>query len=93
MDEPIAVLDACVLYPAPLRDFPAAALTPHKIEAMHPDALFLRLIEQDTERVLLAAERQRTNLKNPPKTPAEYWQIMEAQGVPQTVKRLRETAR
>jgi predicted nucleic acid-binding protein len=73
-----------------LRDFPVVALQPYDLEAIHPDAFFLRLIEQDVERVLLAAERQRKTLKNPPKTPAEYWQIMEANGLPQTVKKLRD---
>ncbi|MBL8204011.1 MAG: hypothetical protein JNM09_07260 [Blastocatellia bacterium] len=44
------------------------------------------------ERVQQAAERQRTSLKNPPKTQAEYWVIMEAQGLPQTVGQLRALA-
>ena len=65
-----------MLYPAPLRDF-----------LMH-----LKLLEQDAQRVHLAAERQRTSLKNPPKTQSEYGDIMEAQGLPQTVQKLREAA-
>lgn len=75
-----------------LRDFPARALAPHGIVAIHPDVFFLKLLEQDAQRVHLAAERQRTSLKNPPKTQMEYWDIMEAQGLPQTVQKLREAA-
>lgn len=75
-----------------LRDFPASALAPHGMEAIHPDAFFLKLFELDAKRVYQAAERQRISLKNPPKTQIEYWDIMEAQGLPQTVQKLRAAA-
>ena len=73
-----------------LRDFPASALQPYAVAAIHPDDFLLTLVNVDSERVQLAAERQRKSLRNPPKTPDEYWQIMRANGLPQTVKRLRD---
>ncbi len=72
-----------------LRDFPATALAPLGIEAIHPDAFLEMLLERDTEMVLLAAERQRQNLKNPPKSPDEFLETLKAQGLDETVKILR----
>lgn len=73
-----------------LRDFPASALTPHTITALHPDEFLLTLFEVDEQRVQQAAERQRTMLKNPPKSLEEYWQTLTANSLPQTVERLRK---
>jgi hypothetical protein len=73
-----------------LRDFPASALTPHAITTIHPDEFLLMLFEADAQRVQQAAERQRTMLKNPPKSREEYWQTLTVNGLPQTAERLRK---
>lgn len=72
-----------------LRDFPAAAIAPFGIEAIHPDVFLELLLEQNSEKVLLAAERQRQSLKNPPKSPNEFLETLQAQGLNETVKVLR----
>jgi len=72
-----------------LRDFPATALAPLGIEAIHPDAFLEMLLERDAEMVLLAAEQQRQSLKNPPKSPDEFLDTLETQGLGETVKILR----
>jgi predicted nucleic acid-binding protein len=73
-----------------LRDFPPSALAPHSITAIHPDEFLLTLFEVDAQRVQQAAERQRTRLKNPPKSREEYWQTLVANGLLQTVEQLRK---
>lgn len=72
-----------------LRDFPATALTSFGVEAIHPDAFLELLLEQDSARVLLAAERQRHSLKNPPKSPDEFLETLQIQGLNEAVKALR----
>jgi hypothetical protein len=73
-----------------LRDFPASALVPHAITAIHPDEFLLTLFEVEAQRVQQAAEQQRNRLKNPPKSPEEYWQTLTVNGLPQTAERLRK---
>ena len=81
--------NAAVIVTFNLSDFPATALSPHGIEALPPDAFLVRLFEMDAEAVGEAARRQREALQNPPKTVEEYLATLEAQGLPQTVARLR----
>lgn len=73
-----------------LRDFPAAALESFAIEAVHPDAFLISLIETDAALFALAAERQRASLKNPPKTREEFLQTLENQGLTETIGKLRK---
>lgn len=73
-----------------LRDFPIDALAPLGVEAIHPDAFLELLFERNAERVLLAAERQRQSLKNPPKSRKEFLETLEAQGLKKTVKALQK---
>ena len=74
-----------------LRDFPAGALAPFEIEAIHPDAFLGLLLERDPAKVLLAAERQRQSLKNPPKSRDEFLETLRSQGLIETVKILRKS--
>ncbi len=73
-----------------LRDFPAASLQPYVIQSRHPDLFVTGLIDGAPDIVCTAVRRHRTSLKHPPKTVAEYLDIIERQGLPQTVVRLRE---
>jgi len=75
-----------------LRDFPAEALRPHHITARHPDDFLATQFDAEPDAICLAARRQRAGLKNPPKTVDEYLSTLEAQGLPQTVARLRTRA-
>lgn len=72
-----------------LKDFPAAALRPHRLEAQHPDKFVQNLIERSPDLVLQAAETHRQTLKNPPQTVAEYLVSLEAQGLPGAAAALR----
>jgi hypothetical protein len=73
---------------ANLRHFPAPALAPYGIDALHPDEFVLRLVE----RVLAAARDHRQSLKNPPKSVTEYLAALEKVGLIGTVAALRPFA-
>jgi predicted nucleic acid-binding protein len=73
-----------------LRDFPTQALARYNIQAEHPDTFILDLLELNWEAVCEAAERQRSRLRNPPKTPDEYLETLINQGLPQSAARLGE---
>ncbi len=73
-----------------LSDFPLAALAPLQVEAQHPDDFVQRLLRLDAGAVCEAARRQRSNLKNPPKTTREFLGTLLAQRLSGTVAQLRE---
>jgi hypothetical protein len=73
-----------------LTDFPTEILAPYGILAQHPDDFILSLIAFDSKAVCNAAERQRSTLKNPPKTADEYLETLAEQGLPQSVARMRQ---
>lgn len=73
-----------------LSDFPIEALELYGILPRHPDDFILHLIELNSAEVCAAARRQRSTLKNPPKSPDEYLETLVEQGLPQSVVRLRE---
>lgn len=73
-----------------LRDFPAEALTPYGLEALHPDAFITQLIELDASTVCLAVSRQRASLRNPPKTVREVLDLYTSQRLVDTVARLHD---
>ena len=79
-----------------LSDFPVSALQPYRVAAQHPDAFVTSLLEErggvNAATVCLGARRQRQLLVKPPKTVAEYLATLEAQGLVQTVARLRAWA-
>ncbi len=73
-----------------LKDFPAAKLTTHGVEAVHPDDLVLDLIEVDPGAVLDVVRRQAGALKNPTMTANEVLARLEEQGLVRSVARLRQ---
>ena len=75
-----------------LKHFPQVALVPYGIEALHPDDFLIELMDDDLERVCIAARKQRLNLKNPPKSVAEFLAGLTAQGLHQSVARLQSRA-
>ncbi|RUS93599.1 hypothetical protein DSM106972_095890 [Dulcicalothrix desertica PCC 7102] len=72
-----------------LSDFPAKALQPYGVEAVHPDEFIQDLIDLNSEAVCTAAQKQRQTLKNPPKTQAEYLDTLLNTGLKQTVATLK----
>lgn len=73
-----------------LSDFPTEVLATYGMIAQHPDDFILSLIAFDSKAVCAAAERQRSTLKNPPKTVDEYLETLLEQGLPQSVARMRQ---
>ena len=60
-----------------ITDFPAPILGQFNIDAIHPDEFVTRLWEEHPDSVLEAVRLQRTGLKNPPMTAAEYLATLE----------------
>ena len=58
--------EANIILTANLRDFPARALTPYGLVAVHPDRFLARLCRESPDRFLEALERVRVRLRNPP---------------------------
>lgn len=67
-----------------LRDFPESALSPHKIEAQHPDLFVQNLLSVDETLVCEAVRIQRSNLRNPPKSAQELLDTFWDQGLKET---------
>jgi hypothetical protein len=84
--------DAEILVTANLKHFPATALAPYGIEALHLDEFALRLIESVPARVLAAARDHPHSLKNPPESIEEYLAALEKLGLAGTVVALRPFA-
>jgi hypothetical protein len=72
-----------------LKDFPAMVLNQFAIRALHPDAFVFELIQRDALLVLDAMRAHRQDLKNPPKTPAEYLATLESLAMTNTVTALK----
>jgi hypothetical protein len=75
-----------------LKDFPAETLRAHGVEAIHPDEFVVSLFQSEPLVVCAAVNRQRANLKNPPKSVAEFLDTLERHGLPKTVALLRQFA-
>jgi len=63
-------------------------LQSYGIEAQHPDAFVMDLLDRDHRKVCEAARSQRRSLKNPPQTIGEYLLNLEHQQLSQTRSRL-----
>jgi hypothetical protein len=72
-----------------LRDFPAAALAPFRIEAQHPDVFIRHSLELDEATALDAVRRLRAALRAPPVDVATYLDTLSRQELPETVGFLR----
>ncbi|MBX4899310.1 PIN domain-containing protein [Rhizobium bangladeshense] len=73
-----------------LVDFPKKAVSQYDIEVLHPDDFIFHQFGLNNAGVIIAAQRCRARLKNPPKSAAEYLETLERQGLPKTVAELRE---
>jgi len=73
-----------------LSDFPKKAASKYGIEVLHPDDFIFHQFGLNNAGVIIAAQRCRARLKNPPKTAVEYLETLERQGLPKTVAELRE---
>ena len=72
-----------------LKDFPSEKLNPYGVEAVHPDAFVLDLIDLAPGAILVGAQEQAPALKNPPMSLDEVLDIVERNGIPRSVAELR----
>lgn len=70
------------------KDFPANVLASYGVESQHPDEFIENLFDLDAAAVVAAAQRQRSQLKNPPIDVDRYLEILFRQGLVQTTKAL-----
>ena len=73
-----------------LKDFPADALVPHQIEAIHPDDFVLNQLELRPYEALAAVKKMRARLNRPPQTAAELIATLERSGLPASAAHLRQ---
>src|SRR5690606_39488909 len=73
-----------------LKDFPDDILEQYDIEVLHPDEFIHHQFGLRQAAVIVTAQRCRKRLKNPPKTPQEYLEILAKQSLPNTVRELSE---
>lgn len=73
-----------------LKDFPKDYLAGFDIEAVHPDDFIYQLMSDYPAVIVQTAQNHRKSLKNPPKSPEDYLQSLEKQGLTKTVGVLRD---
>lgn len=73
-----------------LKDFPQKSLDQSNLTAQHPDDFIVDLLDLHTAKILEAVANHRRSLKTPPKTPHEYLDTLQAQGLTQSVAILRQ---
>lgn len=76
-----------------LDDFPSRILSKYDVEAQHRDEFLHHQFGLDQAQIIMAAQKIRKRLKNPPKTAEEYLDILEAQRLPHFVAALRPYAK
>lgn len=79
---------ATIIVTKNLKDFPAEALAPLGIVALHPDAFMRYLIESNTDAVIEGVRSHRRDLVRPPRSPTEYLKALADQGLAETAKAL-----
>lgn len=67
-----------------LKDFPPDVLATYGLEAIHPDQFIEYQHDLDGDALVMAAQKCRARLKNPPKTAQEYIAKLKSVGLPKT---------
>jgi hypothetical protein len=67
-----------------LKDFPEDVLDQYNLEVLHPDDFIQFQHDFNTASVIIAAQRCRKRLRNPPKSVAEYLETLSQQRLPKT---------
>ena len=81
---------AQVIVTANLDDFPKESLAAFEIEAVHPDDFVLDCLDLSAAAVLAAVREQAASLKRPPMSVAEVMEKLQANGLAQSVAKMRE---
>lgn len=77
---------------ANLKDFPADALAPFGLTALHPDDFIVAQLDLDQIAALVAFKEMRARRKRPQDSAEEFALMLERNGLPATAARLREAA-
>ncbi|MCK6575906.1 PIN domain-containing protein [Myxococcota bacterium] len=72
-----------------VRDFPARALRPLELVAIHPDTFVLDLLDRAAEKVMAVVQAQTAALKNPPRARTDVLDMLTQCGLIQTSIELR----
>jgi predicted nucleic acid-binding protein len=72
-----------------LKDFPAKALKPFGLQAIHPDDFLLEVLENNLSEVLVALRKQRAQLIRPAMTALEFLDQLEKHHLPRSTAKLR----
>lgn len=80
--------DAELIVTQNLKHFPVEALTPHRIEALTPNALLCRLLDAEPAATHAAVEKLRTSLRKPPYDRAQLLARLAEVGLGETVEKL-----
>ena len=72
-----------------LRDFPASALAPHGVAAVHPDNFLCGLHDADPELLQASTEAAHANLSRSMPSVTDYLDVLDRQGLPQFTRRQR----
>lgn len=75
-----------------LTDFPETELSKYGMTAQHPDEFLTHLLDLSPDVAYDALRTIRARLRNPPKSVAEYLQILERQRLTKFVTRLRDSS-
>ena len=75
-----------------LKHFPESSLSPHGVEALHPDDFVLDLLDLNAHQVLEAARLCWQRRRKPPLTWDQYLESLKRSSLPQSAEKLREVA-
>lgn len=81
---------AAIVVTTNLKDFPDESLRPLGVRAQHPDEFILHVIDLDAAAVCHAVRTVRERLKKPAYNVAGLLELLQSQGLPVTVSKLRE---
>lgn len=73
-----------------LKDFPAKALKPYGIQAIHPDDFLLEVLDNNLSEVLVALKKQRAQLIRPAMTAVEFLDQLEKHNLSRSAVKLRD---
>jgi predicted nucleic acid-binding protein len=80
---------AQVIVTSNLKDFPPPSLEPFNIEAQHPDVFIVGLIDLDPGAVVTVVHQQQKDLLRSPMSVPRLLDVLERQGLVQTIAALR----
>ena len=75
-----------------IKHFPESSLSPHGVEALHPDDFVLDQIDLNAHQVLEAARLCWQRRRKPPLTWDQYLESLKRSSLPQSAEKLREVA-